>query len=108
MQSPGVLHYAVLPTRVGSVLVLMSSQGVVDVVPGGRDSGHAGIVQQVRSRFPGTRLLPDDGTHGSWTAAVAARIDGAAADFVVPIDLEWSPQVAPAGVTAPALCEPLV
>ena len=32
MQSPGVLHYVVLPTRVGSVLVLMSSRGVVDVL----------------------------------------------------------------------------
>ena len=103
MQSPGVLHYVVLPTRVGSVLVLMSSRGVVDVLFDGGDPRRAGMLQPARSRFPGTRLLPDDGTHGSWAAAVGARIDGMTAAFAVPIDLEWSPPIVPADVTAPAV-----
>jgi len=107
MQSPGVLHYAVLPTRVGSVLVVMSSRGVVDVVFDGGDPGHSGLLQPIRSRFPGTRLLPDDGTHGSWAAAVGARIDGMSADFMVPIDLEWSPPMACPYVTAPATLQRL-
>ena len=102
MQSPSVLHYVVSLTRVGCVFVLMSRDGVVDVVLDARGATPSDLFPLLRSRFPNTRLVPDDGTHGSWAAAVVERINGTYAEVGVPVDLAWS-----APLACPTAADPL-
>jgi hypothetical protein len=90
MHAPRVLHYILSQTRVGLVLVLVSRDGVVDIVLYADDVALGDLYQFLRSRFPDTSLVPDNGAHGSWAAAAVARIDGANADIEAPIDLGWS------------------
>ncbi len=95
VHTPSVLHYVVMPTRVGRVFVLMSRTGVVDVVlDTGRatvgDPGGGDPMRIIASRFPDAELIPDDGTRLSWAEAVVARIDGAFAETDAPVDLSWS------------------
>jgi len=104
MQSRKVLRYIMSATHVGLVLVLMSHEGVVDIVLDGE--GVLGdLYESLRSRFPNTRLIPDDGAHSTWAAAVVARIDGASTDFAVPIDLAWSSAPVYSEMAAPARYE---
>jgi hypothetical protein len=98
MQSQRVLRYVASPTRFGNVLVLMSREGVVDVVLYGRETTPSNLLLSLRARFPRTALLPDEGTHSSWVAAVVAHLEGARPELGVPVDLAWS--AAPASMDA--------
>jgi hypothetical protein len=100
MNSPNELHYVVLPTRVGRVLVLMSCDGVVDVVLDSPGAPSGDPLSLMSSRFPYTRLMPGDGTHRAWAAAVVAHIDGRHVDVGAPVDLTWSPSFVRAPVSA--------
>ena len=104
MQSPCVLHYVVLPTRFGRVFVLMSRDGVVDVMLDAPDAAPSDRFQLLRSRFPNARLMPDDGSRGAWAAAVVARIDGTHPEVAAPVDLAWSAALAPEAMVAPVEC----
>ena len=90
MQAASVLHYVDSQTRAGRVHVVMSRAGIVDIVLAEQDARPCDALASLRRRFPNTRLVADDGSHGSWAAAVVARLDGDASDFLVPIDLGWS------------------
>ena len=105
MQAPRVLHYVESQTRAGRVLIVMSRTGVVDIVlaePGARPSD---ALASMHARFPDTVLLPDGGAHGSWAAAVVARLDGARTDFLVPIDLGWSTARTRSAVAVRSQCQ---
>ena len=90
MQAASVLHYVDSQTRAGRVHVVMSRAGIVDIVLAEQNAHPSDALASLHRRFPNTMLVPDDGSHGSWAAAVIARLDGDVADFVVPIDLGWS------------------
>lgn len=92
MRVSGTLHYIVMPTRVGQVLVVMSGSGVVDVVLGTSGTSAGDPTRRLGSRFPGTRLVEGDAKHRRWAAAVVARIDGAHTETDAPVDLAWSAQ----------------
>ncbi|MDR3687265.1 MAG: hypothetical protein P4L93_09950 [Coriobacteriia bacterium] len=89
MQAPTILRYAVSTSRTGRVLVLMSRNGVVDVVLVSDRTTPRDWTELLAARFPDTRFILDDGERGSWAAAVVARLDGAQDNLVVPIDLAW-------------------
>ena len=104
MQSRRVLHYVESSTRVGRVLIVMSRSGVVDIVLAEHAAAPGSPVCCLQSRFPDAMLVPDDGSHGSWAAAVVARIDRARGDLVAPIDLTRTAR--PAFAAAPGLRAP--
>lgn len=90
MRIDGVLHYAVTHTRVGRVVVLMSEQGVVDVLLLPRHLTADAYLEILRPWFAGSRFIRDDGSRWLWVEAVAARFDGVHAEKRAPIDLRWS------------------
>jgi hypothetical protein len=91
MTRPSVLHYAMMPTKVGSVFVVMSHSGVVDIVFDACDPVSGEPTGVLESRFPKIRMIADDGSRGEWAAAAVARIDGTRSDaHAAPIDLAWS------------------
>ena len=105
MQAPKILHYAVSMTRTGRVFIVMSRDGIVDIMLAEPNAPIRETLATARLRFPNTIFLPDDGARGSWAAAAVARLDGASADFMVPIDLGESASHAPPRESAVAACQ---
>jgi hypothetical protein len=87
MRSQRVLHYVVAPTRFGEVSVVMSRDGVLDVILLSGDSMPSSTLPFLRSQYPDSLLVPDDGSRGSWAAAVIARLEGASPGVMAPLDL---------------------
>lgn len=105
MQVPRVLRYVEASTRAGRVLIVMSPSGVVDIVLAEHGESSGDLAKSVQTRFPNAFLIPDNGAHRSWVAAAVARLNGAHADFVVPLDLAWSAPFAPSHAPARIACE---
>lgn len=78
------LRYERVESSTGALLVVMSDQGVVDIVLGGT---HAETLSSAVRRFPGTRFVPDRGAHSDWAAAVVRRLDRLREGVAFPIDL---------------------
>jgi len=87
------------------VLIVMSRTGIVDIVHAEQSASLGELLSSVHARFRGTLLLPDDGTRGSWAAAAVARLDGASASYLGPIDLGWSASRMRPPVPVPAAVE---
>lgn len=80
------LGYALVESSLGRLLVVMSRQGVVDVLLG---ESRARLLADAKKRFPGSILVPDHGAHGDWVAAVVTRIECARVTGVAPVDLDF-------------------
>lgn len=79
------LRYDSAESSIGRILVLMSDDGVVDVILGDSLSQ---MLWQARQRFPGSGFVPDRGRHLDWVAAVVKRLETTAPGCdVVPLDL---------------------
>lgn len=90
MQPDGVLHYTVTRTRVGRVIVLMSEQGVVDMLLLPRHFTAEAYLELISPWFAGTRFVRDDGSRWHWVEAAASRFNGVLAEKDAPVDLRWS------------------
>lgn len=77
------LRYACVESGAGRLLVVMTDRGVVDVILGDDQSE---LLDAALARFPGSALLPDDGTHAEWVGAVVKRIETHSATAWYPVD----------------------
>lgn len=81
------LRYSCVETQVGTLLVLMSESGVVDVILG---DTRAHLLERAVQRFPGLGFIPDRGRHATWVSAVIHRLDSACQLAPVPLDLGFT------------------
>jgi hypothetical protein len=77
-------RYAYVETSVGRLLVVMTDEGIVDVVSG---EDRKELVSTAMARHPGKGFIPDRGVHTHWVAAIVRRIEQPGCGHVVPIDL---------------------
>ena len=80
----GFLWYRCVEWSSGSLLILISELGVVDVIPG---DSRAQLLREAGRRFPHAGLLPAGVTHSCWAASVARRIELPCRCSTFPIDL---------------------
>jgi hypothetical protein len=66
------LRFAYASALGSRLLVLMSDRGIADVCSG---DDELDLLRQARSRFPGVRLVADQGLHSCWVTAVQRRFD---------------------------------
>ena len=77
-------RYAFAESSVGRVLVVMSEQGVADIISG--DSPKE-MLSAALARHPGSGMIPDRGAHAVWVAAVVRRIELPGCGYSIPLDL---------------------
>ena len=80
------LRYECAESATGRLLVLMSDEGVVDVI---RGETLAHMLYQARSHLPGMAFVPDRGRHPEWVAAVVKRLERPCECDAVPLDLGY-------------------
>lgn len=78
------LWYSCVESSAGSLLILMSELGVVDVIHG---DSRAQLLSDAVQRFPHAGLIPAGATHGDWAVSVVKRIELPCYCSVFPIDL---------------------
>lgn len=88
------LRYACVESAQGRLLVLMSDQGVVDVILG---DSKTEMLSRAAKRFPAAGFVPDRGVHAVWVAAVVSRVELPEGGIVIPIDLGFGYRLRPAG-----------
>jgi hypothetical protein len=90
----GFLRYACVESARGRLLVLMSDQGVVDVILG---DSKTEMLSCAARRFPSAGFVPDKGAHSVWVAAVVARVELPEVGMVIPVDLGFGYRLRPTG-----------
>ena len=78
------LRYSYAESAAGRLLVLMSDQGVVDVILG---EDKVGMLSCAANRFPARGFVPDRGVHDTWVAAIVKRLELPEHGAVIPVDL---------------------
>ena len=77
-------RYACAESGVGRLLVLMTENGVVDVVSG---DNLGQLLSSALARHPGCGFIPDRGVHTHWVAAVVRRVEKQSLGTTMPVDL---------------------
>jgi len=78
-------RYACAESSVGRLLILMTENGVVDVVSG---DNLKQLLSFAMARHPGYGFIPDRGVHTHWVAAVVRRIERQSVGTTMPVDLD--------------------
>ena len=76
-------RYACAETSVGRLLVVMTEDGVVDVI---RGDSRKELLSAALARHTGACLIPDRGVHAQWVASVVKRIERPGSAYDVPFD----------------------
>lgn len=84
VRETGFLRYECVESSIGRLLVVMSEQGVVDVILG---DSRAQLLSSAVRRFPNTGFIPDRAAHAEWVASIVRHIELPYASRVVPVDL---------------------
>lgn len=87
MPATSALYFAPALTRLGWIVVMMTSRGVADLVFPTQDVAPKDLIPILKARYRGARLMRDDGAHRAWVDAVVAHIDGATSDIGAPLDV---------------------
>jgi AraC family transcriptional regulator of adaptative response/methylated-DNA-[protein]-cysteine methyltransferase len=82
------VHYEIVDTSLGRLLVAVSSRGVCEASFGEED---AALVAACARRFPGAELTPADARARELAAALAEAVEDPGADRDVPLDLRGTP-----------------
>ena len=77
-------RYASADSDVGRLLVVMSDEGLVDVI---RGETQGELLRRAASRYPWGSFTPDDGAHDVWVARVVERFEQPMRGEVVPLPL---------------------
>jgi hypothetical protein len=80
----GLLRYAYVESSQGRLLVMMSSDGVVDVILG---ESEAQALWDAARRFPDIGFVPDCDVHVDWVTAVVNRVERPDDCTIIPSDL---------------------
>jgi hypothetical protein len=76
-------RYTCAESSAGRILVVMSDDGVVDVI---RGDSRAELLSAALSRHPGAGMIPDKGVHPQWVAAIVKRIEQPGGEYGFPLD----------------------
>jgi hypothetical protein len=76
-------RYECAEARVGRILIVMTDDGVVDVI---RGDGRKELLSSALARHPGAALIPDRGVHAIWVAAIIKRIELPGSEYDAPLD----------------------
>jgi AraC family transcriptional regulator of adaptative response/methylated-DNA-[protein]-cysteine methyltransferase len=79
-----IYRYAFADWRNDRIVIVMSEQGVVDVVIGDEDEE---ILREMCRRFPEVGFVPDRGHRAVWVRAVLTRLERPGSGICVPLDL---------------------
>jgi len=78
-------RYACAESSVGRLLVVMTQNGVVDVIWG---DCLKQMLSAAMARHHEAGFIPDRGEHAQWVAAVVKRIEMPCLDLAAPLDLD--------------------
>ena len=76
-------RYACTESSAGRLLVVMTDDGVVDVI---RGDSRKELLSAALARHPGAGLIPDCGAHDLWVAAIVKRIERPVSEYGIPLD----------------------
>ena len=79
------IRCAVAPSRLGWVLVAATDPGITGIDLG---ASPRPLIDQLRARFPSSRLKEGDATCAAWATAVATWIEAPGADLDLPLDIQ--------------------
>jgi hypothetical protein len=82
-ESESFFRYTCAESSVGRILVVMTDDGVVDVI---RGDSRKELLSTALARHPGAGMIPDRGVHSQWVAAIVKRIERPGSEYGVPID----------------------
>jgi hypothetical protein len=75
-------RYASVESDVGRLLVVMSDEGLVDVI---RGETQGEVLRRAAGRYPWGCFTPDDGSHDAWVEGVVERFAQPTGAEVVPL-----------------------
>jgi hypothetical protein len=76
-------RYACTESSVGRLLVLMTDDGVVDII---RGDSRSELLSAALARHAGAGLIPDRGVHAHWVASIVKRIELPGSEYGAPLD----------------------
>jgi hypothetical protein len=82
-ESEQFYRYECAESRVGRILIVMTDDGVVDII---RGDSRKELISSALARHPGAALIPDRGVHSIWVAAIIKRIEQPGSEYDAPLD----------------------
>jgi hypothetical protein len=82
-ESEQFYRYECAESRVGRILVVMTDDGVVDII---RGDSRKELLSSALARHPGAAMIPDRGVHAMWVAAIVKRIEQPGSEYDAPLD----------------------